>query len=69
MERRPAQAVLPLVGLAADQTIRDRYNMFQGTKTGDENSSATASKSLTPPPYCTRRPVDLTICSRDLTCT
>ncbi|MFO7902980.1 MAG: hypothetical protein R6U98_09985 [Pirellulaceae bacterium] len=26
MERCPTQAVLPLVGLAADQLIRDRYN-------------------------------------------
>ncbi|MGM0485734.1 MAG: hypothetical protein ACQESR_03115 [Planctomycetota bacterium] len=25
MERCPTQAVLPLVGLAADQVIRDRY--------------------------------------------
>ncbi|MFO7902973.1 MAG: hypothetical protein R6U98_09950 [Pirellulaceae bacterium] len=25
MERRPAQAVLPLVGLVADQVLRDRY--------------------------------------------
>ncbi|MGM0489528.1 MAG: hypothetical protein ACQESR_22550 [Planctomycetota bacterium] len=26
MESRPTQAVLPLVGLAADKVIRDRYN-------------------------------------------
>ncbi|MFO7901502.1 MAG: hypothetical protein ACQESR_19710 [Planctomycetota bacterium] len=26
MERCPTQAVLPLVGLAADEVIRDRYN-------------------------------------------
>ncbi|MFO7907767.1 MAG: hypothetical protein ACQESR_25010 [Planctomycetota bacterium] len=26
MERCPAQAVLPLVGLAAEKVIRDRYN-------------------------------------------
>ncbi|MFO7907621.1 MAG: hypothetical protein R6U98_33545 [Pirellulaceae bacterium] len=25
MESRPAQAVLPLVGLAADKVMRDRY--------------------------------------------
>ncbi|MFO7903584.1 MAG: hypothetical protein R6U98_13045 [Pirellulaceae bacterium] len=27
MDRCPAQAVLPLVGLAADRIIRDRYNV------------------------------------------
>ncbi|MFO7907263.1 MAG: hypothetical protein R6U98_31725 [Pirellulaceae bacterium] len=26
MESRPTQAVLPLVGLAAEKVIRDRYN-------------------------------------------
>ncbi|MFO7901023.1 MAG: hypothetical protein ACQESR_19865 [Planctomycetota bacterium] len=28
MESCPTQAVLPLVGLAADKVIRDRYNNF-----------------------------------------
>ncbi|MFO7906810.1 MAG: hypothetical protein R6U98_29410 [Pirellulaceae bacterium] len=28
MERCPTQAVLPLVGLAADKVIRDRYKGF-----------------------------------------
>ncbi|MFO7904195.1 MAG: hypothetical protein ACQESR_01095 [Planctomycetota bacterium] len=27
MERCPTQAVLPLVGLAAEKVIRDRYNL------------------------------------------
>ncbi|MGM0486289.1 MAG: hypothetical protein ACQESR_05950 [Planctomycetota bacterium] len=30
MESCPTQAVLPLVGLAAEQVIRDRYNMCGG---------------------------------------
>ncbi|MFO7903460.1 MAG: hypothetical protein ACQESR_18930 [Planctomycetota bacterium] len=30
MERCPTQAVLPLVGLAAEKIIRDRYNMRHG---------------------------------------
>ncbi|MFO7905942.1 MAG: hypothetical protein ACQESR_05600 [Planctomycetota bacterium] len=29
-ERCPTQAVLPLVGLAAEKIIRDRYNMPTG---------------------------------------
>ncbi|MGM0490686.1 MAG: hypothetical protein ACQESR_28500 [Planctomycetota bacterium] len=38
MESRPTQAVLPLVGLAAEKVIRDRY------KTGCLSPSATAAK-------------------------
>ncbi|MFO7904677.1 MAG: hypothetical protein R6U98_18580 [Pirellulaceae bacterium] len=30
MESCPAQAVLPLVGLAAEKVIRDRYNQAVG---------------------------------------
>ncbi|MGM0489400.1 MAG: hypothetical protein ACQESR_21900 [Planctomycetota bacterium] len=34
MESHPTQAVLPLVGLAADQVIRDRYNHSHPSPTG-----------------------------------
>ncbi|MFO7908210.1 MAG: hypothetical protein ACQESR_14675 [Planctomycetota bacterium] len=34
MESRPTQAVLPLVGLAADKVIRDRYTEIRATLRG-----------------------------------
>ncbi|MFO7906853.1 MAG: hypothetical protein ACQESR_11795 [Planctomycetota bacterium] len=34
MESGPTQAVLPLVGLAADEVIRDRYRPVNGLEAG-----------------------------------
>ncbi|MFO7902473.1 MAG: hypothetical protein ACQESR_00960 [Planctomycetota bacterium] len=41
MERCPTQAVLPLVGLAAEKVIRDRYNKTASAPSpfGSANSS------------------------------
>ncbi|MFO7901351.1 MAG: hypothetical protein ACQESR_31095 [Planctomycetota bacterium] len=42
MERCPAQAVLPLVGLAAEKVIRDRY--ISGGRIGPDGTLPGASR-------------------------
>ncbi|MFO7908013.1 MAG: hypothetical protein ACQESR_10120 [Planctomycetota bacterium] len=46
MERCPTQAVLSLVGLAAEQIIRDRYNTVQQGKAHNERREDPRSRPL-----------------------
>ncbi|MFO7907386.1 MAG: hypothetical protein ACQESR_05575 [Planctomycetota bacterium] len=48
MERCPTQAALPLVGLAADKVIRDRYT---SSRRGHFSSSAICRKKEASPFY------------------
>ncbi|MGM0491154.1 MAG: hypothetical protein ACQESR_30880 [Planctomycetota bacterium] len=51
MESRPTQAVLPLVGLAAEKVIRDRYSLDRRTaarSSGKANGLAGSPRSADP---------------------
>ncbi|MFO7905522.1 MAG: hypothetical protein R6U98_22855 [Pirellulaceae bacterium] len=56
MESCPAQTVLPLVGLAADKVIRDRYSTRGRTEGGHRGPVAHAENG---PPYSVSFPTGL----------